>query len=63
MYLINCWTQIIDLSNDISSMAGYVHRYLWEGAKLRQLEVRPFPCYYACLLDHGLWLTQSNLYC
>ncbi|CAH3167261.1 unnamed protein product, partial [Porites evermanni] len=26
MYLINCWTKIIDLSNDISSMAGYVHR-------------------------------------
>ncbi|CAH3165903.1 unnamed protein product [Porites lobata] len=26
MYLINCWSQIIDLSNDISSMAGYVHR-------------------------------------
>lgn len=26
MYLINCCTQLIDLSNDISLVAGYVHR-------------------------------------
>jgi len=26
MYLINCGSKIIDLSNDISNMAGYVHR-------------------------------------
>ena len=26
MYLINCCTQLLDLSNDISIVAGVVHR-------------------------------------
>ena len=26
MYLINCWTQLIDLSVDFTTMAGYIHR-------------------------------------
>ena len=33
MYLINCGSKIIDLSNDISNMAGYVHRSVMKGYK------------------------------
>ena len=35
----------------------------WELLRPFTRSLRPFPCYYACWLDHGLWLAQPNLYC
>ena len=37
IYLINCFTKLIDLANSVTDMAGTAHRYAWRGVKKKFL--------------------------
>ncbi|RMX61127.1 hypothetical protein pdam_00016678, partial [Pocillopora damicornis] len=64
MYLINCCTQLIDLSVDVTNMAGYVHRILsgmWAPLSGEVIRFLPFDPKVVFFLPQKTFVTDGTL--